>query len=150
MATADHTATLSIEAQTAAHQHRHLEVEDWNLEEGVHQIVLLKGETSWNPASTKRRIHGPALLVYRNWADGGIDVVEHDLPRPGVRLRYLGPEIPLRAGGMPVPEASEVVLITWYAGRDPNGDRLVEVEWPDLPRVTFYLRLEDIEVILEE
>lgn len=129
---------------------RHLEMADWNLEEGVHQIVLLKGDSSWNPASTNRRILGPGLLHYRVWAHGGIDIVKHNLPRPGAPLRYRGPEIPLRAGGMLVPEGSEVNLVSWYAGRDPDGDRLVEVEWPNLPRVTFYLRLEDIEVILDE
>jgi hypothetical protein len=37
-------------------------------------VVLAKGEEAWNPASTKKRIKGPANLSYTRFPDGGVTV----------------------------------------------------------------------------
>lgn len=37
-------------------------------------IDLRRGETAWNPASTKGRIHAPARVIYEQFADGGVNV----------------------------------------------------------------------------
>lgn len=57
----------------------------WTREPGVHSFELAAGESTTNPASTKRRIYGPARVDYRVHADGGIDAEVTDLPRPGAR-----------------------------------------------------------------
>ena len=40
---------------------------------------VLRGESAWNPASTKRALHGPARVSYVRHPDGGIDATERDL-----------------------------------------------------------------------
>lgn len=35
-------------------------------------LNLLKGETAWNPASTKHVIYGPATVRYVQYVDGGV------------------------------------------------------------------------------
>jgi hypothetical protein len=36
-------------------------------------VGLVKGETAWDPSSTKRLIEGPATVTYIEWKDGGLD-----------------------------------------------------------------------------
>lgn len=36
-------------------------------------LVLGKGDTAWNPASTKHVIYGPARVTYVRAPDGGVD-----------------------------------------------------------------------------
>jgi hypothetical protein len=40
-------------------------------------LELLKGQSAWNPASTKpeRSIYGPATVRYSEYTDGGIEAV---------------------------------------------------------------------------
>jgi hypothetical protein len=38
-------------------------------------IELAKGDTAWNPASTKRVIYGPCTVQYERGPSGGIDAV---------------------------------------------------------------------------
>jgi hypothetical protein len=40
----------------------------------VFRVSLAKGESAWNPASTKNLVYGPADLVYRQYADGGVEL----------------------------------------------------------------------------
>lgn len=119
---------------------------EWNREPGQHQMILLKGDTTTNISRAGRSIHGPALITYTTHADKGIDATEQPLPKYGALLEYTGPEIkPSHAAGlMRVPANAEVRLISWYAGHDQRGARLAEVEWPDMPRVTFYLKHQDL------
>lgn len=44
----------------------------------VTAVVLKRGETAWNPASTKGPLFGPSLLEY-NMHTSGIEVHEEDL-----------------------------------------------------------------------
>lgn len=40
------------------------------------ELNLLKGQTAYNPGTTcGRKIHGPAHLVYKQFPDGGVDVM---------------------------------------------------------------------------
>ena len=50
----------------------------WSFAPGKHVLELDDGEATWNPASTKNMIHGPARIEYRVWDDGGIDFVVLD------------------------------------------------------------------------
>lgn len=36
-------------------------------------LTLLRGDVSWNPASTKGLIYGPATVTYVRHVDGGVD-----------------------------------------------------------------------------
>ena len=47
----------------------------------LYRTGINRGETAWNPASTKAVVDGPALLEYRQYADGGI-VLHIDRPVP--------------------------------------------------------------------
>lgn len=38
-------------------------------------IQLGKSDASWNSASTKNLVYGPATVTYREWVDGGIDTI---------------------------------------------------------------------------
>lgn len=37
------------------------------------RVKLDRGDRAWNPASTKDRIPGPAIVEYTRYPDGGID-----------------------------------------------------------------------------
>lgn len=41
-------------------------------------LLLARGDTAWNPASTKGPLYGPSLLEYR-LHHSGIDIMEHDV-----------------------------------------------------------------------
>lgn len=43
-------------------------------------VLLEKGDTVENPASTKGPIHGPASVTFDRYPDGGIDVIVEDHP----------------------------------------------------------------------
>lgn len=36
-------------------------------------LALQRGDQAWHPASTKRKINGPAIVRYTFWHDGGVD-----------------------------------------------------------------------------
>lgn len=46
-------------------------------ERAVH-VALHPGDTTWDPTSTKRLLHGPADLRYREHQDGGYSVTERE------------------------------------------------------------------------
>lgn len=55
---------------------RHLTLDDLDLDPRFRPTATIRlrdGESIENPASTKRRLHGPALVKITRHADGGID-----------------------------------------------------------------------------
>lgn len=44
-----------------------------------HFLVLDRGDSAWNPATTKGDIHGPATVQFIQYADGGL--VTRQFPR---------------------------------------------------------------------
>lgn len=115
--------------------------------EGRHAFLLHEGESTLNPASTKHRIHGPALVTYRVHADDSISFTIHDRPGPGARLRYTGPTLEPRPGGIGIPHGARGRLIRWDAGADPDGRALALFEWAMFPGSEIYLNRDELEPI---
>ena len=42
-------------------------------------VELSDGESAWNPACTTCAIHGPVVIHYRRYPDGGIEATTHAL-----------------------------------------------------------------------
>lgn len=40
---------------------------------------LKKGDTAWNPSSTKKLVYGPCKITYRRYGDGGYTATIEDL-----------------------------------------------------------------------
>ena len=57
------------------HGYDDLRWEEWSEGWKRATVLLLRGDTAWNPASTKGVIYGPATVTYERGPDGGVTAI---------------------------------------------------------------------------
>lgn len=136
------------EVNEPARKPHHPGMEYWKDEPGEHQMILLAGDTAWNPVNIDRRIPGPALVVYRNGHDESIRVVSYDLPMEGkARATYIGQTMPdVRPPYFGLHYGATGWIMRWDAGYSRDGEPMAMFEWKEMPGLGMRVRYSELEV----